>query len=90
MGQVVPFLLFAYREVTVSKSGVGVVLSQVDNTGADHPVVYYSTIEKECLAIKLATQAFHVYLLGRPFVIRWALEWLDRQRRIMPSFQDVA
>ena len=30
----------------------------------------YSTVEKECLAIKLATHAFRVYLLGRKFIIQ--------------------
>ena len=38
-------------------------------------------VEKECLAIKLATHAFHVYLLGKPFSIHTdhgSLEWLDR------------
>ena len=58
----------------------------------DHPVAYfsrklflreqkYSTIERECLAIKLATQALRVYLLGKPFIVQTdhrALEWLDR------------
>ena len=42
--------------------------------------VRYSTIEKECLAIKLATHAFRVYLLGRKFTIQTdhrALEWLN-------------
>ena len=41
----------------------------------------YSTVEKECLAIKLATHTFRVYLLGRRFVIQTdhrALEWLNR------------
>lgn len=41
----------------------------------------YSTVEKECLAIKLGAQAFRVYLLGRPFTIQTdhrALIWLDR------------
>ena len=37
--------------------------------------------QKECLAIKLATHTFRVYLLGRKFIIQTdhcALEWLDR------------
>ncbi|KAL5516791.1 hypothetical protein EMCRGX_G002204 [Ephydatia muelleri] len=76
-------------QTDASDVGVGAVLSQVDDTGADHPVAYfsrklppreqkYSTIEKECLAIKLATQAF---TLGKPFIVQTdhrALEWLDR------------
>ena len=51
------------------------MLSQKNDEGHDHPVAYYSrkflpreerysTIEKECLAIKLAAEAFCVYLLG--------------------------
>ena len=58
---------------------MGAVLSQVQEDGQEHPVGYYSrkllareqrysTIEKECLAIKLALDAFEVYLLGRKFV----------------------
>ena len=80
-------------QTDASDVGVGALLSQVDDTGADHPVAYfsrklllreqkYSTIEKECLAIKLATQAFRVYLLlGKLFIVQTdhrALEWLDR------------
>ena len=41
------------------------------------------TVEKECLAIKLAVGAFCVYLLGRPFHIYMdhrALQWLDKLR----------
>ena len=78
-------------QMEASDVGVGAVLSQCDEDCADHPVAYYSrkllareqkysTIEKECLAIKLATQAFWVYLLGRPFIIQTnhrALEWMD-------------
>ena len=74
--------------------GVGAVLTQVDDTGEEHPVAFYSrkllprdgrysTIEKECLAIKLAVQAFRVYLQGKPFTIETdhrSLEWLDRLR----------
>ena len=56
------------------------MLSQCDSSGQEHPVTYfsqkllpckehYSTVEKECLAIKLGVQAFKVYLLGRPFKV---------------------
>ena len=58
----------------------------------DHPIAFfsrkllprderYSTVEKECLAIKLAVQNFRTYLLGRSFQIQTdhrSLEWLDR------------
>ena len=83
-----PFVL----QTDASERGVGAVLSQLDDNGDDHPVAYfsrkllpreekYSTVEKECLAIKLAVQAFSVYLLGRPFTIQTdhhSLQWLDR------------
>ena len=83
-----PFIL----QTDASDWGVGGVLSQLDQEGLDHPVAYfsrkllprerrYATVEKECLAIKLAIQAFRVYLLGKPFRIvtdHHALEWLDR------------
>ena len=79
-------------QTDASERGVGAVLSQLDESGADHPVAYfsckllprekrYSTVEKECLAIKLGIQAFRVYLLGRPFTVQMdhrALQWLDR------------
>ena len=78
-------------QTDASDLGVGAVLSQYDDNGHDHPVAYfsrkllprevnYSTVEKECLAIKLGVQAFQVYLLGRPFTIQTdhrALQWLD-------------
>ena len=68
------------------------MLSQRNEDGIDQPIAYYSkkllpreerysTIEKECLAIKLAVQAFRVYLLGKPFLIQTdhrALQWLDK------------
>ena len=68
------------------------MLRQRDDNGAEHPVAFYSrkllprevrysTIEKECLAIKAATHIFRVYLLGRKFTIQTdhhALEWLNR------------
>ena len=79
-------------QTDASNRGVGAVLSQVGEDGTDHPIAYYSrkllpreerysTIEKECLAIKLAVQTFRVYLLGKPFIIQTdhrSLEWLDR------------
>lgn len=83
-----PFVL----QTDASERGVGAVLAQRGEDGFDHPVAYfsrkllpreqrYSTIEKECLAIRLGIQAFRVYLLGRPFHIQTdhrALQWLDR------------
>ena len=83
-----PFIL----QTDVSDRGVGAVLSQQGEDGVEHPVSYYSwkllpreqrysTVEKELLAIKLATNAFKVYLLGQKFTIvtdHRSLEWLDR------------
>ena len=82
-----PFIL----QTDASDRGVGAVLTQRDENGLEHPVSYYSrkllpreqhysTVEKELLAIKLATNAFRVYLLGRPFTIvtdHRSLEWLE-------------
>ena len=69
-----PFIV----QTNASNRGVGAVLSQRDSEGTEHSIGYfsrkllprYSTIEKECLAIKLGIQAFRVYLLGRPFEIQ--------------------
>ena len=85
-----PFVL----QTDASDVGVGAVLSQCDNEGLDHPICYfsrkllprecnYSTIEKECLAIKLSVEAFQVYLTGRTFTIQTdhrALQWLDNMK----------
>ena len=79
-------------QTDASDRGVGAVLSQLGADGHEHPVDYYSkkllpreqhysTIEKECLAIKLAVDAFRVYLLGRRFVIQTdhqSIEWLEK------------
>ena len=79
-------------QTDASNWGVAAVLSQYDDSGDDHPVAYfsrklqpreesYTTVEKECLAIKLGVQAFRVYVLGRQFTIEMdhrLLEWLDR------------
>ena len=79
-------------QTDASERGVGAVLSQQSVDGQDHRLAFfskkllpreqrYSTVEKECLAIRLGVQAFRVYLLGRPFTIQTdhrALQWLDR------------
>jgi len=83
-----PFLL----QTDASDRGVGAVLSQKDVEGVDRPIAYYSkkllpreskysTVEKECLAIKLGIEAFRVYLLGRRFTIQTdhrSLIWLNK------------
>ena len=83
-----PFVL----QTDASDRGIGAVLSQQDDDGNDLPVAYfsrkllprevrYSTVEKECLAIKLGIETFKVYLLGRQFTIQTdhrALMWLNK------------
>ena len=90
-----------YPTTDASDHGKGAVLSQRDQDGDNHPVAYYSqkllpreqqysTIEKECLTIKLVTHAFHVYLLGQPFTIQMdqcALEWLEREQPTIDSLE---
>ena len=85
-------------QTDVSERGVGVVLSQLDEHGDDRPVAYYShkllpreerysTVEKECYAIKLAVQNFHPYLMGRKFRIQTdhrSLEWLNNIKETNP------
>ena len=79
-------------QTDASDRGVGAVPSQRVDDGVVWPVAYfskkllpqeekYSTVEKECLAIKLAAEAFHVHLLERHFLIQTdhrSLEWLNR------------
>ena len=83
-----PFIL----QPDTSERGLGAVLNQLDENDEEHPISFFSekllprkekfsTIEKECLAIKLTCQSFQVYLLGGPFLIQTdhrALEWLDK------------
>ena len=89
-----PFIV----QTDASDRGIGAVLSQISSDGSEHPVSYYSrkvlpreeryaTVEKECLAIKLAIQAFRVYLLGRKFTVQTdhrSLEWLHRIKDTNP------
>ena len=79
-------------QMDASNIGVGAVLSQRDSLGNDYPIAYfskklldreqkYTTVEKECLAIKLGIQAFAVYLMGKPFIIQTdhrSLQWLQK------------
>ena len=79
-------------QTDASNRGVGAVLSQLDDEGRDRPIAYfsrkllpreerYSTVEQECLAIKLGVEAFKVYLIGRPFIVQTdhrSLKWLNR------------
>ena len=82
-----------FPQTDASDRGVGAVLSQIGEDGQEDPVVAYfskkllprecrnSTVEKECLAIKLGVEAFRVYLLGRDFTVQTdhrSLVWLDR------------
>ena len=84
-----PFIL----QTDASERGVGAVLSQRSaEQGEEHLIAFfsrkllpreekYSTIEKECLAIKLAMHAFRTYLVGRHFTVETdhrSLVWLDK------------
>jgi len=78
--------------VDASDRGLGDVLSQLDNKGLDHLIMYinrklldretnYPTVKKECLGIIWAVQQLHYYLLGREFNIQTdneLLTWLER------------
>ncbi|KAL6118082.1 uncharacterized protein ACO6RY_15748 [Pungitius sinensis] len=82
-----PFVL----QTDSSDRGLGAVLSQ---EGVDRPVVYisrklserearYSTVEKNCLAIRWAVGSLRYYLLGRPFTLcsdHAPLQWLHRMK----------
>ena len=84
-------------QTNASDRGMGVVLSQMDEDGYDHPVAYYSkkfllreehyaAVEKECLAVNLGIHAFRVHLLGWKFVVvidHRSLEWLQRMKGII-------
>ena len=77
-----------------SGTGLGAVLSQLDDEGSEHPVYYcsrtlnpaernYSTTKRECLAVKWACHLFRPYLLGRPFKLytdHAALKWLFKMK----------
>lgn len=82
-----PFIL----QTDASERCIGAILSQCNEHGHDHPTDFfsrmllprkekYSTIEKECLAIKLGVEAFCAFLLGGHFAVQMdhrALEWMQ-------------
>ena len=85
-----PFILCT----DASDTGLGAVLSQLDDDKVEHPVYYasrtlvngepnYTVTERECLAVKWSCDLFRPYLLGRPFSVftdHAALVWLARSR----------
>ncbi|XP_078793179.1 uncharacterized protein LOC144987743 [Oryzias latipes] len=84
-----PFIL----QTDASAVGLGAVLVQ-EAEGERHPVLFlsrklldretrYSTVEKECLAMKWAIDSLRYYLLGRHFCLETdhrALQWLRRMK----------
>ena len=81
-----PFILYTDACVT----GLGAVLSQNDDAGQEHPIVFlsrsltdaeknYTITELECLAIVWSVKKLHVYLDGSQFTLitdHSALQWL--------------
>ena len=69
-----------YLMTDASNTGIGYILSQKDDEGIEHTVAYggralrgpetrYSTSEQEYLAIKEGIQAYHPYLVDKPFTV---------------------
>ncbi|XP_064419124.1 G-protein coupled receptor family C group 6 member A-like [Latimeria chalumnae] len=90
-------------QTDASNMGLGVVLSQ-EFEGEEHLVLYlsrkllpreqrYVTVEKECLALKWATETLRYYLLGCRFMLvtdhtplRWMRENKDKNAHIAQWF----
>ena len=80
-------------QTDASGVGLGAVLLQGE-VGEQKPVVYlsrklfprelrYSTVEKECLALKWAVDSLKYYLMGKDFILETdhrALKWLHRMK----------
>ncbi|KAG1131334.1 hypothetical protein G6F37_013455 [Rhizopus arrhizus] len=71
-----PFLLVT----DASKLGLGAILTQLDENGHEHPIIYasrglkstesnYAPTKLECLAVIWAVKMFRPYLLGKKFTI---------------------
>ena len=82
-----PFIL----DTDASNTGIGGVLSQLDETGSEHVIAYasrtlskaerrYCVTRRELLAVVTFTQQFRPYLLGKQFTLRTdhgSLTWLQ-------------
>ena len=97
-----PFVVHA----DASGTGIGAVLSQVHDA-EEHPVVFisrklqkhelnYSTVEKECLAVKWALHKLKYYLLGRKFTLvtdhaplKWMSTAKDNNARVTRWFLEL-
>ena len=80
-------------QTDASEVGLGAVLSQVQK-GEEHPILYssrklfpherrYSTLEKECLAVKWALETLRYYLIWRKFTLvtdHAPLQWMSRNK----------
>ena len=87
------FSLPMVLQTDASETGVGAVLAQLRG-GEEHPITFisrkllpreknYSTVEKECLAIKWAVEKLKYYLLGRQFTLvtdHAPLVWMARNK----------
>lgn len=71
-----PFILVT----DASKLGLGCILTQLDDNGHEHPIVFasrslrsseynYAATKLECLAVIWSVKLFRPYLLGQPFTI---------------------
>lgn len=79
-----------------SNTGIGGVLFQIDDDGAEHPIAYmsrklnsaqrnYSVTELECLAAVESLKKFRGYVEGMPFKIitdHASLKWLMTQKEL--------
>ena len=85
-----PFIV----DTDASDVGIGSVLSQIQEDGAEHVIAYasrvltkaerqYSVTRRELLAVIYSLDHFRQYLLGRPFLLRsdhGSLKWLQSFR----------
>jgi len=83
-----------YIQCDACKDGIGGVLFQVDDDGAERPISFisqklnaaqknYSTTELECLAVIISIKRFRCYIEGYPFKIytdHASLQWLMTQK----------